>query len=205
MPQDLNDLASRFKAALEEEEQARGRREDLARQARDELLSQLRAFADAIGVIEVQQGEARLVLGFRGRSVEVRHTPDDGVLALEYAGARGDETLRLGADGTWSWDRASGATPLLEGGLEDLMVEALGLPRLGAAEPRPAERRPAPAPAPAPEKEPAPARAAPASPKAQKTEGDYAHLGRSGTRAVKRAKDVPPGAAIKPFKGPGPT
>ena len=148
----ISDLASRFKAALndtpeEVEEAAPEIDEGLrtrAREARAELLVELGEFAAAIGGAS-KKTKTGVTLTREDFTLKVKTEGDAGLLLLDYPNA--DEIERIypvldGEELQWLYETNHRLVPLLEEGLEDLMVNALGLPR--------------------PRREAAPAKAAPA-------------------------------------------
>lgn len=151
-------LAQRMKAKLEEEERAqaraiaeRERRLSRARAARDELLADLRAFADVLEpVASAQQGEA-LVLRRGDRFLQVEPMGEGDRVRLSFTGSEGEEHRlyreeALGDRWVWAFTRrhrGEDRLPLFDEGLEELLVRALELPRVTAPDPDPIIPRPA--------------------------------------------------------------
>lgn len=144
-----DDLAKRFKAALDDEARARAR-EDEARRIREEegaralaeLFGQLEAFAGAVGHLACQRDDLGVTLryGLRGVRIEAEgDTGDRARVVLEGWPSTTDHRLYREAALGDRWVllyRKHGheqRIPLFDQGLEDLMTEALGLPRLPAA------------------------------------------------------------------------
>lgn len=215
---ELNKLAGRFKKALEKEEEAH-RKAVEARNAwlvaaayeRKEFLVELAEFGKRIGVLDVRRKAGTLLFGFGSRSLEFREAVEGNRIALEHAAAQGHEAVILTEEGEWLLERAGRHEPFIPGGLEDLLVVALGLPRPGGGAAAPKRAAPPPAPSKAVdtgvEVEPAtPAEEGAQAPGPARgpSHGSPAELGRSGTRGFKPAKELHPGAVVKDLKGPGP-
>jgi hypothetical protein len=135
----ISDLASRFKAALndtpEEVEQAAPEIDEglrtRAREARAELLVELGQFATAIGGSS-KKTKSGITITREEFTLKVKTESDAGLLLLDYPNA--DEIERIypvleGDELEWLYETNHRLVPLLEEGLEDLMVNALGLPR----------------------------------------------------------------------------
>ncbi|MEO0605815.1 MAG: hypothetical protein AAF211_30565 [Myxococcota bacterium] len=135
-------LGSRFKRAVEKAEDAReqGQRsaqeaERQARLARAELFADLESLGKEIGVLTVQRTKQGLTLRYRERYL---HFAPDGIgdVVVEFEGT-GDDVHRLYREAELG-DRwvhhckrrfRDLRVPLFDQGIEDLLVDALGLPR----------------------------------------------------------------------------
>jgi len=137
-------FATRFRRAIQTERQAAEAAQaaaeataEAAAAARDALLAQLAQLAHDIGALDVQSGPDGLTLRFGERSL--RFAPEgDGELLVSFEGI-GEHIHRLfrqpELQDRWIYARGSGQEevrlPLLDQGLEELLVRGLGLPRPG--------------------------------------------------------------------------
>lgn len=158
MQDDVQELARRFKHVLDEvakgreaAELERERRLAEARQARQALLDDLAAFGQAVGHLEVEQGEDRLALRFGERQIVFQADGPADRVAVEIAPhtqAQGAPKVVLyrhpDAEHRWVLSvgegRSAAAELLFDAGLIHLLTEGLGLPL-----PMPALRAPQPA------------------------------------------------------------
>lgn len=137
-----DDLAARMKAAIDaelDERSAARPRADRgsidAEAARTALFGRLREFAERIGHVEARSEDDALILAWRERSV--RFTADGSGVAVQPEGMPGAETSRAwpeaDLDGRWVLAFRRHAReeqmPLFDRGLEELLVNCLGLPR----------------------------------------------------------------------------
>ncbi len=188
MADQLSKLATRYTKALDavyaaQEKAEEARRAWLAEAAthRAALLVELGELADAIGAVTVTRQPGRLALDYGARHLTFLEAEDGDTLDVMYPAA-GDVSVVVGPQGQWSLVDDGDATDFIPDGLERLLISGLGLPDPDA--PVVAEV----------EEGAAAGRGA--------RDGEAAHLGRSGTRGYKRAKDLPPGAVVKDIKGP---
>ncbi|TNE92386.1 MAG: hypothetical protein EP330_01665 [Deltaproteobacteria bacterium] len=175
MARNLDRLASRLESALA----SRATEPLVDHAARNALLDEWRALGEAL---ELQVGKIRgggLAIARGGRYLAL--LPDaGGSLRVVYPGA-GDEKLTRDPTGRWLWRSAAGSAVLDDAGIEGLMMAAFDLPDVDAAHTAAAAER-----------------AVPKGPR----DGEIGHMGRSGTRGFKRARDLPPGSVVKDLKGP---
>lgn len=168
-------LADRFKAAIDASRAAQDRdaeeRERLAaeaRAAREVLLDDLAAFADAVGHIAAQRDEQGLTMRYGDRSLRFERLGEHDRVRVIYAGGGDEQFLYRVPELADRWVRVfrrrhrEERLPLFDSGLEELLVDALGLPRPGGAT-TPTERPMAPRTAAALVGEPAPVAPAAAS------------------------------------------
>ena len=149
----VEQLAARFKAALDDVEAGRRRRQEAeaqgraaARAAREKLLSDLAEFAQAVGHITVGKADGRLTLAWGGQSLTFAEVGDAGLIRV----VMGDDTADAEAspiriyqhprlDGAWVLgvmrDGIEDVEPLFEAGLVHLLAEGLGMPRPEPAPP----------------------------------------------------------------------
>ena len=135
-------LADRFRRAVEDEQAAEAESAraaaaatERASLARDELLGDLDALARGIGFLAVQRGNEGLTLRYRERYLHFAPI-GDGDLRVEFEGT-GDDEHRLYRQAElgnrWVLLRRrrfrEDRVPLFDQGIEDLLVNALGLPR----------------------------------------------------------------------------
>lgn len=135
-------LASRFRKAVEKAEDAKQQTERSAKaaearakEARDELFDELEALGNDIGFLTVQRRKQGLTLRYQERYL---HFAPDGVgdVTVEFEGT-GDDTHRLYREAElgdrWVHLRKRRVrelrVPLFDQGIEELLVDALGLPR----------------------------------------------------------------------------
>lgn len=145
MPPKDDDLADRFRKALEDQEVEIQSTPSAPKvdvdEARAALFERLQAFARQVDPIEAHLSDASLVLTSAGRGVRFRAS-DEGVI-VTYEGWPVAETHvawpERALDGRWvlEFHRLGRVEqlPLFERGLEELIVHGLGLPR-----PAPSER-----------------------------------------------------------------
>lgn len=139
MPPKDDDLADRFRRALEDQEveiQSKPIRPSVdVAEARDALFQRLQAFAQQVQQIEAREAENSLLLSFGGRGV--RFYPSEEGVIVTYEGWPVAETHRAwperALDGRWvlEFHRLGRVEqlPMFERGLEELLVHGLGLPR----------------------------------------------------------------------------
>jgi hypothetical protein len=135
-------LAERFQVAVELEhvaQQAALEDQDEARTeayaAREGLLDDLEAFGESIQVLEVTRSADQLRLARGERFLKLIYIGTGGNVGLEFSGS-GEDHHRLyreeDLNDKWVWFSRRGGredrTVLFDSGLEELMVEALGLP-----------------------------------------------------------------------------
>jgi hypothetical protein len=150
------ELADRFKTVLDEAEAARAAEAERrqarlasAAPARDELFARLVAFAESIGHIAVARDDETVVMRYqqRGLRFEAEATGDGVRIVLEGWPATAEHRIYREADlaDRWvlAWRKYSRdeKMPLFDKGLEELMVEGLGLPRPDALPEQPMSPR----------------------------------------------------------------
>ena len=139
-------LAARFKKAVEREEATRRREQeerqrvlDEGRAARERLLAELAAMGRAIGVVTVTLDDVALTLGLGARKLRFTRDGDGERVRLAWEGmADGEEhwlyrQAELGSRWVYARRRRGreDRVPLLDQGLEELLVKVLGLPAPG--------------------------------------------------------------------------
>ncbi|MCB9687317.1 MAG: hypothetical protein H6738_14060 [Alphaproteobacteria bacterium] len=139
-------LAARFKKAVEREEATRRREEEErqrvleeGRAARERLLGELAAMGRAIGVVTVALDDGGLTLGFGTRKLLFARDGDGERVRLAWDGMGDGEEHRLYRQAElghrWVYSRRrrgrEDRLPLLDQGIEELLVGVLGLPRPG--------------------------------------------------------------------------
>jgi hypothetical protein len=136
-------LASRFKAAISKDggtgpaSPGAGAEVD-ARRARfvvseGRLFDDLVAMVTDIGGIEATRGDGYLHLGRDSRRVTLQRNPAADGLDVAFDGAPAGQTLTL-VDEAWHVDSGLRRVALFDAGLEELLVDGLGLPRPEAPE-----------------------------------------------------------------------
>ncbi len=141
----LSDLASRMRAAVEDEarvkrlemeaaarlEAERARMEAEAGAARDALLTDLEGFGKALGLLEVRRTRTPNALRFEREGRRLSFVANDSD-RIHISGAAEGVFLSREPDGTWAALWPGDPEPVrrsLEAGLEELLVTGLGLPR----------------------------------------------------------------------------
>ncbi|MCO4746127.1 MAG: hypothetical protein KC912_15125 [Proteobacteria bacterium] len=148
--------------------------------ARNELFDELLELASAIdGVVGQRLFAGGVAMGFAGRSLTL--LPEGSAdIRISYPGC-GDEALVRDPTGRWMWKSPAGRAFFNEAGIEGLLSAALDLDDPDQAEEATVTEQ-----------------SAPKGPR----DGDPAHMGRSGTRGVRKSRDLPPGGFVKDHKGP---
>jgi len=202
MARKIGKVAERYRKALdnlyaaqEKAEAARAAWLVEAARERKALVDELQEFAEAIGAIDAVREVDRLALSLDGRTLALVLAADGDTLDVQYPDSD-DTVIALGPEGDWYLSRGGDSEPFLTTGLRRILAEGLGAPdpqgEFGQA-PAGEESHPV---------EPV-AAAVPAGADGRGArDGDIGHMGRSGTRSFKRAKDLPPGAVVKDIKGP---
>ena len=144
MPPNDDDLADRFRKALEDQEieqRTTPRRPSVdVDEARAALFDRLAVFAGRVQAIEARRSEDALLLSSGGRGVRFRAT--DAGLVVTYEGWPVAETHAAwpepALDGRWvlEFHRLGRVEqlPMFDRGLEELLVHGLGLPRPAASD-----------------------------------------------------------------------
>lgn len=138
-------LAARFRRAHADKEEARkaeeaaqAQREERAREAAAALLVELAAIGSDLGFVDVRTSDEGVLMGHEGRELALRH--GDGPGQLVVAGSGGDREAFLGRiymeaaiGAKWvlafQHRRQEVRLPLFDAGLEELLVQGLGLER----------------------------------------------------------------------------
>ena len=140
-------LALRFKSTLDAIEDARHREEEarlarlaLGREARTQVLDDLEAFARALVHLAVARTEDGLTVRYRDHHLHFAESGDGDRLRVSFDTAAGEHSLYREAElkhrWVWAAQRTGGEDrlPLFDQGLEELMIEALALPRPGSVD-----------------------------------------------------------------------
>lgn len=150
------DLASRLRAAVEEAEAERARESEARRRrleegaaAREALFGQLESFAGLVGHLAVQRDGDGVVLRYGDRALRFEAHGDGDEVRVRVEGWPGASEHALGrsADLADRWVltyRRHGREermPFFDAGLEELMVQGLGMPRPEATPDRPMSAR----------------------------------------------------------------
>lgn len=148
--------------------------------SRAALLDEFEELASRLdGVVGRRIYGGGITIGYAGRCL-VLFPEGPADLRVAYANC-GEERLTRDPTGRWMWVGREGRALLNERAVHDMFVVALDLPdeqetATGALTERTAPKGP--------------------------RDGEPAHMGRSGTRGVKRSSDLPPGSVVKDIKGP---
>lgn len=176
MSRNLDDLAESLATTLA----ATPSRPVVAHPARTALLDEFEELASRLdGVVPRRIYGGGITLGYAGRCLVL--IPEGSAdLRVAYSGCEQEHLVR-DPTGRWMWKSQGGRVLLDNAGIESLFAVALDLPD--------------------PEEVAAVALSEKKEPKGPRA-GEPAHMGRSGTRGVRRSKDLPPGSAVRDLKGP---